>query len=47
MTESEKIFETFAKKNMIQWNQSNFKKHYPKLFKTIIESIDSALKSTK
>lgn len=40
---AEKILEESARKNMIRWSQKEFKKTHPKLYKTIIESINKAL----
>ena len=33
-----------AKKNMIRWNEKDFIKTYPKLYKTIIEAIEDGIK---
>ena len=40
---AKQILENSAKKNMIQWNQEDFNKSHPKLYKTIIEAINQAL----
>lgn len=44
MTQSEKILNKYAKKNMVEWNQDSFKKTHVKLYKSIIQSIDEALR---
>ena len=37
---SEDILQKFAVKNMDSWNIDSFKKNYPTLFNTIIQSLD-------
>lgn len=41
---AEQLLDISAKRNMIEWNLSTFKKTHPHLFKTIIQAIDSAKK---
>lgn len=41
---AEKLLEISAKRNMIEWDLSSFKRTQPRLFKTIIEAIKSAKK---
>jgi hypothetical protein len=43
MKQSEELFDKFAKKNMVQWNQASFKRTHDALHKSIIEAIDEAL----
>lgn len=43
LTKAEEIFESRAKKNMIEWNLESFKTNYAKLYKSIIESIELSL----
>lgn len=40
--ELEDIFDDCARKNMIVWNLSSFKQSYPKLFKSIMDSLKKA-----
>jgi hypothetical protein len=44
MTEEEQILQKSANKNMVQWNQKDFQKTHAKLYKTIIEAINEAIK---
>jgi hypothetical protein len=41
---AEQLLDISAKRNMIEWNLSTFKRTHPHLFKTIIQAIDSAKK---
>ena len=43
---SEQILQKSANKNMVQWNQKDFQKTHPKLYKTIIEAINEAINFT-
>lgn len=38
--ELENILDKHAKENMISWNLESFKKDYPTLFKTILNSME-------
>ena len=40
---AEEMFNESARRNMIQWNKEDFKKTHPKLYDSIIESIEKAL----
>lgn len=40
---AEQILENSAKKNMVKWSQTDFKKSHSRLYKTIIEAINEAL----
>jgi hypothetical protein len=44
---SEQILQKSANKNMVQWNQKDFQKTHPKLYKTIIEAINEAINYTR
>ncbi len=41
---AEQLLDISAKRNMIEWNLSTFKRTHPLLFKSIIEAIESAKK---
>lgn len=41
---AEELFDESARRNMIQWSKEDFKKTHPRLYDSIIESIDKALK---
>jgi len=47
MEKSKEIFNNCAKKNMIKWNIESFKITHRRLYKSIIESINEALKGKK
>ena len=44
MNEAEKLLEKFARKNMVQWNQESFKRTHSRLYKSIIEALNEALR---
>jgi hypothetical protein len=41
----DKILDRRAKKNMFQWDLKQFKKVFPRLYKTIIESMNESSKN--
>lgn len=44
---AEEILNEQAKKYMLSWNQQEFKRTHPRLYKTIIESINVASSENK
>lgn len=40
---AERLLEVSAKRNMKQWNQKEFKKTHPSLYKSIVDAIQLAL----
>lgn len=41
------LFNQSVKKNMVRWDEKDFIKTYPKLYKTIIEAIEKGMEEVK